>query len=84
MLLYAAHVCRQGIGRAMLQACDQVVKARHHSSIWLHVRQADEAAQQLYGSFGYEEVNRDKPKIALFGVSSDKTRPRILMKRQLP
>eukprot|EP00775_Hariotina_reticulata_P007438 gene7438-7647_t len=74
---------RQGVARAMLQACDEVVRARDQSSIWLHVRQADAAAQQLYGGFGYLEVDRDKPKLALFGMSSSKTRPRILMKRQL-
>jgi len=69
----------------MLMACDDAVMQHGQHQIWLHVRQADEAAQQLYTSYAYKEQDRDKPKKGLFGFggSSSSTRPRILMRRQL-
>lgn len=73
----------------MLAACDCAAAAVSHQRIWLHVRQADDAGQQLYTGFGYEEVDRDQAKLSLFGLgggggsSSGGSRLRILMRRQL-
>jgi ribosomal protein S18 acetylase RimI-like enzyme len=71
----------------MLRACDAAAQRRGQPCIWLHVRQADEAAQQLYIRWGASEVGRDKPKLGLFGLGggsfSSNSRPRILMRRQL-
>jgi hypothetical protein len=69
----------------MLAACDEAAQQNSQPRIWLHVRQSDAAAQQLYIGYAYQEQARDKPKVGLFGIggSSSKTRPRILMRRQL-
>jgi hypothetical protein len=69
----------------MLVACDEAVQQRSEQSIWLHVRQSDPAAQQLYAGFDYREQDRDKPKVGFFGFggSSSKGSPRILLRRQL-
>ena len=77
--------CRQGIARAMLGACDEAVQQHGQQCIWLHVRQADAAAQQLYAGYGYQEQDRDKPATGLFGFgrSSSNVRPRLLLCRQL-
>jgi ribosomal protein S18 acetylase RimI-like enzyme len=66
----------------MLVACDAAARQKDHQCIWLHVRQSDAAAQQLYAGYGYQEQDRDKPKIGLFGLGggSSKTTARILMK----
>jgi ribosomal protein S18 acetylase RimI-like enzyme len=40
----------------MLEACEAAAQGRGQDTIWLHVRQADAAAQQLYSSYGYSEV----------------------------
>ncbi|WIA21388.1 hypothetical protein OEZ85_000604 [Tetradesmus obliquus] len=80
---------RQGIARAMLEACDSAAQGRAQDTIWLHVRQADEAAQQLYTNYGYSEVVRDPASapgvfgLLLGGGGAQAVRPRILMKRQV-
>lgn len=79
-------VCRQGIARAMLVACDEAVLQNGQDSIWLHVRQADEAAQQLYAGYAYREKDRDRKQAGLFGFGSkgsSQARPRILLWRSL-
>lgn len=78
--------CRQGIARGMLEACDTAARQAGQDCIWLHVRKADAAAQQLYAGYAYQEQDRDKPKAALFGFGvggGGNLRPRILMRRQL-
>eukprot|EP00882_Tetradesmus_deserticola_P030220 GHRQ01033915.1.p1 GENE.GHRQ01033915.1~~GHRQ01033915.1.p1 ORF type:complete len:235 (+),score=67.45 GHRQ01033915.1:78-782(+) len=82
-------VRRQGIGRAMLEACDAAAQDRGQDTVWLHVRQADAAALQLYTSYGYVEVGRDPAAVpGVFGLllwqgTARAVRPRILMKRSL-
>lgn len=79
--------CSQGIARVMLEACDAAVRTRGQQVIWLHVRQADQPAQQLYSGYGYAEVDREKPGgfafQALLGGNGNSQRSRILMKRQI-
>lgn len=69
----------------MLAACDEAVQQNNQQCIWLHVRQSDPAAQQLYAGYAYQEDGRDKPKVGFFGIggNSSKNRPRILMRRTL-
>jgi ribosomal protein S18 acetylase RimI-like enzyme len=60
---------RKGIATALVRAAEQVAAAASGGdgsgagvrSMWLHVRQADPAAQALYQRAGYEEVGRDGP-----------------------
>lgn len=71
--------CRQGMARAMLDACHKLLCSKGSPAVWLHVRVADKVAYQLYQSAMYEEVARDKS--GLFGPAN--MRPRILMKKTL-
>ncbi|KAF6254115.1 hypothetical protein COO60DRAFT_351797 [Scenedesmus sp. NREL 46B-D3] len=51
------------------RACGAAAQDRGQDTIWLHVRQTDAAAQQLYSSYGYSEVKRDPPaKPGVFGL----------------
>eukprot|EP00877_Chromochloris_zofingiensis_P010281 jgi/Chrzof1/5506/Cz16g05230.t1 len=70
---------RQGMARAMLDACHKLLCSKGSPAVWLHVRVADKVAYQLYQSAMYEEVARDKS--GLFGPAN--MRPRILMKKTL-
>lgn len=66
----------------MLVACDDAAKQNSQRCIWLHVRQSDAAAQQLYAGYDYQEQDRDKPK-GLFGFGGRSSiSPRILMCRK--
>jgi ribosomal protein S18 acetylase RimI-like enzyme len=70
----------------MLAAADDAAQAAGQAVVWLHVRSADEAAQALYTGFGYEEVDRDAPKLGLFGLGgsgSGSSKARVLMRRRL-
>ena len=70
---------RQGHARLMLAAAEALVAARGFTSIWLHARLADAAAQQLYLSSGYGVVEQDNALLAkMRGIT-----PRALMRKQL-
>jgi ribosomal protein S18 acetylase RimI-like enzyme len=71
---------RQGIAKAMLEACDAAARSAGHSEMFLHVRQVDTGAQELYKGAGYEEVSRDGG-LAVFKLQGKK--PRILMSKGL-
>ena len=68
----------------MLVECDNAAQQNRQRCIWLHVRQSDAAAQQLYAGYDYQEQDRDKPKgLFGFGGGRSSTSPRILMCRKL-
>ncbi len=74
-----AKLRRQGHARLMLAAAEALVAARGFSSIWLHARLADAAAQQLYLSSGYAVMEQDNALLTkLRGIT-----PRALMRKQL-
>lgn len=74
-----AKLRRQGHARLMLAAAEELVAARGFTSIWLHARLADAAAQQLYLSSGYGVVEQDNALLAkVRGIT-----PRALMRKQL-
>lgn len=74
-----AKLRRQGHARLMLAAAEALAAARGFSTIWLHARLADAAAQQLYLSSGYAVVEQDNALLAkVRGIT-----PRALMRKQL-
>lgn len=65
MITYLALQFRRlGVGRTLLELCDQAAKAAGKPSISLHVRQGDTPAMQLYSTFGYQEQARDNALMA--------------------
>lgn len=69
---------RFGHARQMLAAAEALTRAAGHSCVWLHARLGDDAAQQLYLSSGYREVERDSFLAKLQGIT-----PRSLMTKEL-
>lgn len=69
---------RQGYARRILAACEDLARECGHTEVYLHVRLADDAAQQLYMSSGYEEVAADAWLVKLRGIT-----PRSLMRKSL-
>jgi ribosomal protein S18 acetylase RimI-like enzyme len=61
----AADCRRQGYGRAMLAALEDVLAARGVEEVRLHVYLANESARALYAAAGYEELGRNDTKVHL-------------------
>src|SRR5215208_4430886 len=49
---------RRGIGKALTERVMQQARARNASAIWLHVRDDNPGAIQLYESLGFQEIAR--------------------------
>lgn len=47
---------RRGIGRALLAAMEQTARRRGVSTLFLEVRQSNQAARQLYQAVGFKEI----------------------------
>lgn len=73
-------LCRLGVARALLSACEAATKtmAPHLNELILHVRLANEEANALYASEGYETLVEDGM-MARFG----KTAPQRMMRKVL-
>jgi ribosomal protein S18 acetylase RimI-like enzyme len=70
---------RRGHARRMLAAVEALTVQKGFSRLYLHVRLNDQAAQQLYASGGYQEVERDQAFLArMRGIT-----PRALLYKQL-
>ena len=63
---------RRGIGRALTVAAMQHAKQRHSDEIWLHVRDDNPGAIELYRSLGFIEMARRTSWQAPAGQSTDK------------
>ena len=61
----AASCRRQGYGRAMLGALEELLAADGAEELQLNVFVANEAARGLYAATGYEEVGRDERRVSL-------------------
>jgi ribosomal protein S18 acetylase RimI-like enzyme len=63
---------RRGIGRALTVAAMQHARQRHSDEIWLHVRDDNPGAIELYRSLGFIEMARRTSWQAPTGQSTDK------------
>lgn len=50
---------RQGVAKALLQACERVAKRWRYDSVWLHTETSNASAQKLYMRAGYERKRVD-------------------------
>ena len=66
---------RQGIGRQLTAAAIQRAHERHASSVWLHVRDDNPGAIQLYQELGFVERARRTSWQMLAGLRSRQTPP---------
>lgn len=61
---------RQGVGKALLLACEPIVQRWQHDTLYLHVKGENQAARGLYFSVGYRQQRDEIPVWArLFGQS---------------
>ncbi|KAK3266608.1 hypothetical protein CYMTET_24782 [Cymbomonas tetramitiformis] len=58
---------RQGLGRLLIDAAEQVATSWGYSELVLKVEDDNAAALELYESMGYEEVGRDEHAMTLHG-----------------
>jgi ribosomal protein S18 acetylase RimI-like enzyme len=62
----------RGVAKALLGACDELVVEMGGADIWLHVRQNDPVATQLYTGAGYRiEATEEKKAVMFFKQKGD-------------
>lgn len=62
----------KGVAKALLGACDELVVEMGGADIWLHVRQNDPVATQLYTGAGYRiEATEEKKAVMFFKQKGD-------------
>lgn len=70
---------RQGVGRALLLACEPIVAHWQYSDLYLHVKGENQAARGLYLNAGYRQQPDESPVwTRLFGQSQQ-----LLFRKQL-
>lgn len=77
---------RQGIGRALVQACEEMVQKWGYDELILQVEDANEDARRLYRQLGFEDLYTDATgrKYELSGMSIRSVRiNKVSMRKQL-
>ncbi|MBE2898288.1 ribosomal protein S18-alanine N-acetyltransferase [Pasteurellaceae bacterium 20609_3] len=59
-LAIAPEYQRQGLGKALLSALMESLRAQGVATLWLEVRQSNQRAQRLYDTLGFNEVSLRK------------------------
>lgn len=63
-LAVARSMRRQGVGRQLLLACEQVVRTWGGNELYLHVQGENQAARSLYARTGYQLFRAEVPVLA--------------------